>query len=39
MKVGAVFQYESDIPYFKHSFSFRIYHTQLYLLLFVRQMS
>ena len=31
MKVGEVFQYELEVPHFKHCFSFKIYHTQLYL--------
>ena len=38
MKVGGVIQYEPEVPYFKHCFSFKMNHTLLYLLLFVRQM-
>ena len=38
MKVGGVIQYEPEVPYFKHRFSFEIYHTPLYLSLFVRRM-
>ena len=38
MKVGVVIQYEPEVPYFKHRFSFKIYHTPLYRPLFVRQM-
>ena len=38
MKVGGVTKYEADVQYFKHRFSFKIYHIQLYVLLFVRQM-
>ena len=37
MNVGGVIQYEPEVPYFKHCFSFKIYHTQLYLLVFVRK--
>ena len=33
MKVGGVIPFESEVPYFKHRFSFKIYHTLLYLLL------
>ena len=38
MKVGGGIQYEPDVPYCKHYFSFKMYHTPLYLSLFVRQM-
>ena len=38
MKVGGVIQYEPEIPYCKHRFSFKMYHTPLYLPLFIRQM-
>ena len=38
MKVEGIIQYEPEVPYFKHCFSFKLYYTQLYLL-FVRQMS
>ena len=26
MEVGGVIQYEPEVPYFKHHFSFKIYH-------------
>ena len=38
MKLGEVIQYEPEVPYFKHRFSFQICHSQFYFLLFVRQM-
>ena len=38
MKVGGIIQYEPEVPYFKHHFSYKIYHTPLYLPLFLRQM-
>ena len=38
MQVGGVIQYEPEVPYFKHHSFFKIYHTPLYLPLFVRQM-
>ena len=38
MKVGGIIQYEPEVPYLKYRFSFKIYHTPLYLILFVRQM-
>ena len=38
MKVGGVIQYEPEVPYFKHCFSFKIYNIPFYLILFVRQM-
>ena len=34
MEVGGVIQYESEVQYFKFCFSFKIYHTQLHLLVF-----
>ena len=36
MKVAGVIQYEPEVPYFEHRFSFEIYNTTLYLHLFVR---
>ena len=36
MKVGVVIKYEPEVQYFKHGFSFEIYHTNLYFLLFAR---
>ena len=30
MKVAVVIQYETEVPYFKNRFSFKIYHNQLY---------
>ena len=38
MNVGEVIKYEPEVPYFKHPFSFKIYHAPLNLPLFVRQM-
>ena len=28
MKVGGVIQYEPEVPYFEHCFSFKIYHSR-----------